>query len=145
MTHRYAVRKIHMLPLAKFGCLLGGLAMLLPGMICAFTGVQIVSALRLLLDQWQSSQVDLLGLGAPVEFDFINLLGLETTQTLLARLDDQQMMVALLIILISILGGGLLVGLTILLVGWGYNLLAALTGGLEVELQSSRRDLEIGG
>lgn len=135
MARRYAVRKIHMLPLAKFGCLLGGLAMLLPGIICAFVGVQIVSTLRTLLDQWQTSKVDLLGLGAPVEFDFINLLSLETVQTFLARLDDQQMMVALLIITISILGGGLLVGLIILLVGWGYNLLAALTGGLEVELR----------
>ncbi len=135
MTRRYAVRKIHMLPLAKFGCLLGGLAMLLPGIICAFVGVQIVSTLRTLLDQWQTSKVDLLGLGAPVEFDFINLLSLEAVQTFLARLDDQQMMVALLIITISILGGGLLVGLIILLVGWGYNLLAALTGGLEVELR----------
>lgn len=135
MTRRYAVRKIHMLPLAKFGCLLGGLAMLLPGIICAFTGVQIVSALRILLNQWQSSEMDLLGLGAPVKFDFINLLGLGTIQTLLARLDDQQIMVALLIILLSILGGGLLVGLIILLVGWGYNLLAALTGGLEVDLR----------
>lgn len=135
MARRYAVRKIHMLPLAKFGCLLGGLAMLLPGIICAFVGVQIVSTLRTLLDQWQTSKVDLLGLGAPVEFDFINLLSLETVQTFLARLDDQQMMVALLIIIISILGGGLLVGLIILLVGWGYNLLAALTGGLEVELR----------
>jgi hypothetical protein len=35
-----------------------------------------------------------------------------------------------------VIGGGLVVGLSILLVGWGYNLLAFLTGGLELELQT---------
>jgi hypothetical protein len=34
------------------------------------------------------------------------------------------------------LGGGLLIALTILLVGWAYNILAALTGGVEVELRA---------
>jgi hypothetical protein len=37
-----------------------------------------------------------------------------------------------------VLGGGLLVAVSIMLVGWSYNLLAALTGGLEVELRESQ-------
>jgi hypothetical protein len=137
-TQRYAIQKINTLPLAKFGCTLGGLAMLIPGLLCAVAGVQIVSLLRLLLDQWQAAQADLLGLGVPVEFDFITLLGLETVQTAIARLDDQSLLLALLIILVSVIAGGLVVALMILLVGWGYNLLAALTGGLELELREQR-------
>jgi hypothetical protein len=79
--------------------------------------------------------VDLLGLGVPVELNFIALLGLLDVQTLLTNLDDQRLAVALLIILINVIGGGLLVAVTIMLIGWSYNLLAMLTGGLEVELR----------
>ncbi|HXW01530.1 MAG TPA: hypothetical protein VEC93_24175 [Anaerolineae bacterium] len=135
ITHRYTVRKINLLPLAKFGCLLGGVAMLLPGLICAVAGTQIIALLRVFLEETQTAEVDPLGLGTPLEFDFIQLLNLEATQTLITRLDEQSFVVALLIILLSVIGGGLLVALMIMLVGWSYNLLAALTGGLEVELR----------
>lgn len=135
IIHRYSVRKINLLPLAKFGCLLGGVAMLLPGVICALVGTQIIAALRTFLNETQTAELDLLGLGTPLEFDFIQLLNLETVQIFITSLDDQSFIVALLIILISVLGGGLLVALTIILLGWSYNLLAALTGGLEVELR----------
>jgi hypothetical protein len=134
-SYRYTVRKINLLPLAKFGCLLGGVAMLLPGLVCAVVGTQLIAVLRIFLEETQTAEVDPLGLGTPVEFDFIQLLNLEATQTLITRLDDQSFVVALLIVLISIIGGGLLVALTIMLLGWSYNLLAALTGGLEVELR----------
>ena len=135
MIHRYTVRKINLLPLAKFGCLLGGIAMLLPGIICAIGGTQIIAALRIFLEGTQTAKLDPLGLGTPVEFDFIQLLNLETVQTLITRLDDQSFVVALLIILITMIGGGLLVAVTIMLLGWSYNFLAAITGGLEVELR----------
>lgn len=137
-TRRYAIQKIYTLPLAKFGCILGGLAMLIPGLVGALVIIQVVSLVRILLDQWQAAQADLLGLGVPVEFDFITLLGLETVQTAIARLDDQGLLLALLIILVSVIAGGLVVALIILLVGWGYNLLAALTGGLELELREQK-------
>jgi len=135
MIHRYTVRKINLLPLAKFGCLLGGIAMLLPGVICAVAGTQIIAVLRIFLEETQTAEVDPLGLGTPVEFDFIQLLNLETVQTLITRLDDQSFIVALLVILITMIGGGLLVAVTIMLLGWSYNFLAAITGGLEVELR----------
>ena len=135
MIHRYTVRKINLLPLAKFGCLLGGIAMVLPGVICAVAGTQIIAVLRIFLEETQTAEVDPLGLGTPVEFDFIQLLNLETVQTLITRLDDQSFIVALLIILITMIGGGLLVAVTIMLLGWSYNFLAAITGGLEVELR----------
>lgn len=133
-TQRYNVRKINLFPLAKFGCVLGGLAMFLPGVICAVIGMQVIVILRGFFDQWQSTELELLGLG--VEFDFIQIMGLEATQSLLMQLDDQGLTLAALIVLGAVLGGGLLIAIIIMLVGWGYNLLAAMTGGLEVELKA---------
>lgn len=135
-SYRYSVRKVNLFPLAKFGFVLGGLAMILPGVICGLVIRQTVSALRRYLENWQTSAVDPLGLGVPVEFNFIDLLGLEATQTFLIGLDDQGPVLVLLIVLVSVIGGGLLIGLTIWLLGWVYNVLAALTGGLEVELRA---------
>jgi hypothetical protein len=132
MPQRYKVRRINLFPLAKFGCLLGGLSMFVPGLVCAVGGLQIVAALQDLLEKWQTSEIDL-GV-APVELDFVSLLGLETVLAILTRLDDQRLILTLLIILISVIGGGLLVAVSILLLAGVYNVLAALTGGLEVEL-----------
>lgn len=142
MSHRYTVRKINLLPLAKFGCLLGGVAMLLPGLLCALVGTRLLALLHTFLATTQSAELDPLGLGVPVELDFIRLLNLEEAQALITRLDDQSFGVALLIILVAVIGGGLLVALTIMLVGWGYNLLAKLTGGLEVELREAEPEVK---
>lgn len=133
--YRYSVRKISTGSLAKFGCVLGGVAMFIPGLLLAIMTWQLLVILRTLLDAWQAVQVDLLGIGAPVEFDFVDLLSLDNLLALLIQLNEQRLAVALLIFLAVVLGGGLLAGLIILLVGWVYNILAALTGGLEVELR----------
>ena len=133
--HRYKIRKINLFPLAKFGCLLGGLALFLPGLLCSIAGVQAVGVLRALLENWQKAALDL-GL-IPVEFDFVSLLGLEAALAALTTLDNNSFLLVLLIILLYLIVGGLLVGVTILLLGWVYNLVAALTGGLEVELHEA--------
>jgi hypothetical protein len=109
--------------------------MALPGLVCAIGSVQLIGALRGLLETWQSSELDLTGLGMPTDFNFIALLGLETIQTLVTRLDEQRTLVLLAILGGSIVGGGLIIAGMTLLLGWLYNLLAGLTGGLEVELR----------
>jgi hypothetical protein len=133
--HRYKVRKVNLFPLAKFGCLLGGLALFLPGLLCSIAGAQMVGALRALLENWQKAVLDL-GL-VPVEFDFVTLLGLEAALATLTTLDNNRFLLFLLIILLYLIVGGLLVGVTVLLLGWVYNLVAGLTGGLEVELHKA--------
>ncbi len=132
---KHTVRKINLFPLAKFGCLLGGLMMFIPANICAIVAVQVVGQIRQFLDDREILEYDPLSLGIPIEFDYIDLLGLQDVQQLLIQLDDQSATVATLIILGGVIGGGLIIGLTILLVGWCYNILAALTGGIEIELQ----------
>lgn len=133
---RYTITKINLLPVAKFGFVLSATAMALPGLVCALGGVQFVAILRGMLDGWEKAQVDLMGL--PVEFDFISLLGLETAQILLTRLDEQSLLLFLLLVVFNIVVGGGAVALILLLIGWVYNLAAALTGGLEIELHSDR-------
>ena len=56
---------------------------------------------------------------------------LVTLQTLAGR--ALPLLLAL-VIVVGILGGAL-IALTLILLGWGYNLVAWLTGGLEVQLQ----------
>ncbi len=133
---RYTVRRIRLLSLAKFGFVLGAVAMILPGFICAWGSTQLVSFSRGWLDTLGASGSKL-ALG-PLEiagFSWLDMFGLAAVQQLLINLDDQRGLVTLLVILSTIIGGGLLVGLIVLLVGWVYNLLAAVTGGLEVELR----------
>lgn len=112
--------------------------MVLPGLICAIVSAQLVSALSVLLEQWRDAEVDI-GLGLPLGLDFVELLGLETVESVLAQLGEQSTILALLVILIFVIGGGLVIGLSILVLGWVYNGLARLTGGLEVELQDKPR------
>lgn len=132
---KYTVARINLLPLAKFGFLLGAVAMLLPSLICAFGLTQAVWLLRQTLDGWANAETDMLGFNV-VAFNFIELLGLENMHQLLTQLTDQALMFGLLIILGCIIGGGLLIGGIVWLVGICYNLLAKITGGVEVELQS---------
>jgi hypothetical protein len=135
-SQRFQIHKISTLPLAKFGSILGAAAMVCPSLVCALSSTQAITALRTLLERWRASEVDVMGLGVPVEFDFITLLGLESVQALLARLDDQRFTMMLMIILGGVISGGLFIAGTILLLGWIYNFVAALTGGLEVDLRS---------
>jgi hypothetical protein len=133
---RYTIRRIRLLSLAKFGFVLGAVAMILPSLLCAWGGTQLVALFRGWLDTLGPSGSKL-ALG-PIEltgFSWLDMFGLSTVQHLLINLDDQRGPVMLLIILSSIIGGGLLIGLIVMLVGWIYNLLAAVTGGLEIELR----------
>lgn len=133
-TTRLRVRGIGLLSLAKFGCLLGGLAMVLPGLVCGVVGVGLVSAVRAWLESWQQFSLTLLGqnLGS---LDLVNALRLTAALERL-RLLDQTGPLALLSITVAVsLLGGLLLALVVCLVGLGYNALAWLTGGLTLEVE----------
>ncbi len=106
--------------------------MVLPSVICAIGSIESVTALLMLLKKSQNISTDFM-----VSFDFVKILHLEPFQAFLMRLDDQRALFALLIILGSIIGGGLLIGLTTLLLGLVYNLMAAVIGGIEVEAELS--------
>ena len=132
-TAQLRVRRIGYLSLAKFGCLLGGLAMVLPGLVCGLVSVSLVHTVRAWLESWQQFSLTLLGqnLGS---LDLVNALRLTAALDRL-RLLDQTGPVALLSITVAVsLLGGLLLALVVCLVGLGYNVLAWLTGGLTLEV-----------
>lgn len=132
IRQRYTIRYLNLAPLAKFGFVLGGAAMFLPGLICAGLTAEVIALLRQFLTTLQTSSNEDFGFQV-MELDVVQLLGLEVVQQLIIQLDDQSLLLALFIILSSMMGGGLLIGLTVMLTGWLYNLLAAITGGVEVE------------
>jgi hypothetical protein len=132
-TQRYTIRRVSVLSLARFGGLLGGVAICFPGLLCALVSQQLLAAARVLLADWGAAEVELPGVEVPL--DFVTLLGLTEVQALVVRLDEYSLVLALLIVLGSVIGGGLLVAMTMLPVGWVYNAVASVAGGLQVELR----------
>ncbi|MDM8530342.1 hypothetical protein QUF63_04170 [Anaerolineales bacterium HSG25] len=134
-TQRYTLAKINLLPIAKFGFLLGSLAMLLPSLLCVGITTTAISALRTWLDGWQAVPVEQFGVEM-TQFNFISLLQLGPVQQAIIQMDNQPFAVALFVIIGCLLGGGAFIGLIVLSLGWGYNLLAAISGGVELELRN---------
>jgi hypothetical protein len=127
------IKRIAYGSLAKFGCLLGGIAMLLPSLTCGVGGLWVVRVLRLWLESWQTFTISALGrdLGS---VDLISTLRLTAALERLQALDASGPMAILSVTFALSLAGGLLLALVISLVGLAYNFLAWLTGGLVLEL-----------
>ncbi|TEU18636.1 MAG: hypothetical protein E3J21_05440 [Anaerolineales bacterium] len=133
---RYTIRRISLAPLAKFGCLLGTLVSLLPSLLCSLSALRLLVLARRWLEGWQEGEIEILGFTATL--DFIELLGLEPVLEFLQAIGPMPWTFFILAIVVVSVASGLLVALTIYVTGLGYNFLAWLTGGLEVELKEVR-------
>jgi hypothetical protein len=133
---KYTVHRISLAPLAKFGCLLGTLASLLPSLLCSLSALRLLSLVRRWLEGWQEGEIEMLGFTATL--DFIELLGLEPVLQLLQAIGPIPWTFLVLAIVVMSVASGLLIALTIYVTGLGYNFLAWLTGGLVVELKGVR-------
>jgi hypothetical protein len=133
---RYRVRRIAPGSLSKFGCVLGALVSLLPSLLLAGCGLLLVGGLHHLLASWQRVEIHLLGQSIPV--DVVSLLDLESALQTVTILDGLSWSVALATVALGCAVGGLVFLLVGNLAGWLYNLVAALSGGLEVELEEGR-------
>lgn len=130
---KYNVHRIHLAPIAKFGCLLGILASLIPSLICSLGGMRLLFILRHWLESWREVEFEVLSL--PITLDFIELLQLTPLLEQLQSINWASLaLVFALVILLSLIGG-LLIFLIVTLVGLGYNFLAWLTGGVVVDLK----------
>jgi hypothetical protein len=127
---KYQLRKISAFSIARFGCLLGWLVTIVPSLACGLGAWWVMDTVRTWLESWQSIDLGLLGTLDPI--DLVHLKALLTAmQTVEGR--ALPLLIAL-VIAAGILGGGL-IAVTLAALGWGYNLLAWLTGGVVVELQ----------
>jgi hypothetical protein len=132
---KVAIRRIGLVSLAKFGCLLGVIAAFLPSLLCGLLGIGLANLVRGWLESWQEMTISLLGQEL-ARLDLVHLLGLERLLQLLQTLGLASVPALVLLVLSLALVSGALLALIIALVGLAYNLLAAATGGLVVEMSS---------
>jgi hypothetical protein len=138
---RYRVKRIGPGSLGKFGCVLGALVSFFPSLLLASVGMLLVGGVRSLLESWQQAEIHVLGQVIPV--DAIALLNLESALRTARMLDGLSWLAAVGTVAVGCLAGGLLFLVAGGLGGWLYNLVAAVSGGLEIELAdklSSRRE-----
>ena len=133
---KYTIRRIGLAPLAKFGCLLGTLASLLPSLLCSLSALRLLGLVRRWLEGWQEGEIEILGFTATL--DFVELLGLEPVLGLLRAVGPMPWTLLILAVVVMSVAGGLFIALTVCVTGLGYNFLAWLTGGLVVELKEVR-------
>ena len=130
---KVAIKRVSLRSLGKMGCLLGTVAAFLPSLLCGLLGLGLVLAVGRWLESWEDVPISLLGQEI-VRLDFVHLLGLEKVLDVLQTLASASGAVLVLVVLALALVSGLLLALVIGLVGLGYNLLAAATGGVVVEM-----------
>lgn len=135
---RYRIRRVSLGSLSKFGCVMGAVIYLLPSLLVGSGGLLALRQVRRLLESWQ--RVELRLLGQPIPIDVVSLLHLEGVLRQVQVLDGLS---ALLLIAVVAAGcgiGGLLFLIVGDLAGWVYNLVAAPSGGLEIELREVKGD-----
>jgi hypothetical protein len=132
---KVAIRRISLASLAKFGCLLGVIAAFLPSLLCGLLAIGLANLVRGWLESWQEMTISVLGQEL-ARLDLVHLLGLERLLQLLQTLGLASVPALVLLVLSLALVSGALLALIIALVGLAYNLLAAATGGLVVEMAS---------
>lgn len=129
---KYRLQGISTLSIARFGCLLGWIVTVIPSLTCGLALWGILVAVRNWFESWERVSLEVLGLEYTA--DLIELLQLEEFLNTLQVVESRAfILIVALVILVGVLGGGL-IALTLIVLGWGYNLLAWLTGGLELEL-----------
>lgn len=130
---KYRLRHISSISIARFGCLLGWIVTVAPSLICGLVAWRLAVAFQAWLQDWEAIHLSLLGF--EYTFDLVDLLQLKALLEVLGTIEGRTLpLLIALVIVMGILGGGL-IALTLVVLGWGYNLLAWLTGGVVVELQ----------
>jgi hypothetical protein len=130
---KYRIRRISTGSIVRFGCLLGWIVTVIPGLLCGLAGWRLAVGLRGWLQSWEN--VTLSFLGFEYTLDLADLLQLEGVLNALQTIENRALPLMLALLVAVAVLGGLVIALVSLLLGWGYNLLAWLTGGVTVELQ----------
>ncbi|HJX39303.1 MAG TPA: DUF3566 domain-containing protein [Anaerolineae bacterium] len=134
---RYRVSRVGLGSLSKFGCVLGALVSLVPSLLIGSGGLLALKGTRRLLEGWQ--EVELRLLGQPIPIDVVSLLNLEGVLRQVQVLDTMSWLLLIAFMAATCLLGGLLFLVVGDLAGWIYNLIARISGGLEVELTEARQ------
>lgn len=133
----YRVQRISLSSALRLGLLLGWLVALLPALGLSWLAVQLVAGASALLGQMTPYELSLLGQNV-ASLDPLSFLGLAEAATQVGALAELGGMLFVLLTLVLTLLGGLGVALTTLLAALLYNLIAAMGGGLKLELRETR-------
>ncbi len=131
--NRYTVRRVDVSSLSRAGCLLGVLVSLVPSLFCSLSGLRLSQALHRWLGSLRNAEIG--GLGLPVSADLVSMFHLEGLLQRLQTLTRSSPLLILVLALLLSLVSGFIISLLFALVGWGYNIIARLSGGLVVELK----------
>ncbi len=130
------VRRIGLGSAAKFGFVTGMVTATPVGLIVAWIVRIIVGELRRLLEGWQHATIDL-GLLGKAQVDLIPLLKLSDALATLRKLDELPLLVVAAIWLLVVVAAGVFTAVTDGWQAYAYNSMAALSGGLEVQVESA--------
>ena len=131
---RYSVRRIGIGSALRMSLLLGWLVALCPAICVAGLAVQALRALGRALAQVQTLDITVLGQKIAT-VDPLALLQLRGAADTINRLTAGLLATFLLFSLVLLIVGGAMFVVAGLLVSLGYNLIAPLAGGLEIELE----------
>ena len=125
---RYTIKHIGIWSAFKFGTLIGGIIGFLHGLAAGLTLRWAVARLYTWLDSWLTVSV-------PFSDDLrlVDALKLGDVLDLLERLDDGSMLMVVGVVFAFAAFGGLIVGLLTVLAAFVYNVVAAFSGGFEVQ------------
>jgi len=133
---RYTIKRITLGSALKVGLLLGWLVALLPAMGLAALAVLSLQGVSNAFGQVQTYDINVLGQSV-ASIDLLSLLGLSDEASRVGDLAALGWGLFGTLTLALTLLGGLMVAVTTLLVSLCYNLLAAVAGGLTVELRET--------
>jgi hypothetical protein len=132
---KVAIQRVSRASLGKTGCLLGVVAAFLPSLFCGLLGLGLGRVVLQWLEGWQDLTISVLGQEI-ARFDLVQFLGLGKVVDSLQVLAAISGWAFLLAVLGFALAAGAVLAALIVLIGLAYNLLAAGTGGLVVEMSS---------
>jgi hypothetical protein len=132
---KVAVERVGLASLGKMGCLLGAVAAFLPSLLCGVAGLALAGLILRWLESWQEWKLSILGQEL-ARVNLVELLGLQRVLEFLQAATAVSGWTLLLAVLILALAAGLLLAVIIVLCGLVYNLVAAATGGVVLELKS---------
>ncbi len=125
----YAIRHVALLSAFRFGFVIGLTSLFMPGLLIGVLAALAASGLKTWLGSWQELGV------LNLQISLIELLKLTAFVAWLDWIVDWGWLFPLLVAIGVMVIGGLSTGLTSLLSAATYNFLAALSGGLVVELE----------
>jgi hypothetical protein len=128
------VRRIGLGSAARFGFVTGVVTATPVGILVAWVARVVVSNLRRLLEGWQHATIDL-GFVGKFQIDLIPLLKLNDALATLRKLDELPLLVVAAIFVAIVIVAGLFTAITNSWQVYAYNSMAALSGGLEVQVE----------